>query len=83
MFRRNDFSSYDLEIWNDPRRLPRGISALAAGIASVALIVPSINQVWFVGPIGKVTGDIGFEVAFFVSGILYVPFRWIEGRLRK
>ena len=83
LFRRNDFTSYDLQTWNIPRRLPTGIAALTAGIASVGLIVPCMDQVWFVGPIAKTTGDIGFEVAFCTSGILYVPFRWIEIRLRK
>lgn len=83
LFHRGDFASYDLQIWNNPRHLPMGIAALGAGIGSVALIVPSINQVWFVGPIGKVTGDIGFEVAFFLSGVLYVPFRWIEIKLSQ
>lgn len=83
LFRQNNFTSYDLQIWNNSGRLPTGIAALGAGIASVTIIVPSIDQVWFVGPIAKVTGDIGFEVAFLVSGVLYVPFRWIESRLRK
>lgn len=83
LFRRNDFTSYDIQNWNDPGCLPTGIAALGAGIASIALIIPSIDQVWFVGPIAKMTGDIGFEVAFFLSGVLYVPFRWIENKFRK
>jgi purine-cytosine permease-like protein len=83
LFRKNDFTAYDLQNWNQPRKLSPGIAALAAGIASVGIIIPCIDQVWFVGPIAKTTGDIGFEVAFFMSGILYVPFRCLEIRLRK
>lgn len=73
---------YDLQHWNMPRNLPTGIAALTAGITSVGLIVPCMDQVWFVGPIAKSTGDIGFEVAFFTSGLLYVPFRWLEIKVR-
>lgn len=83
LFRRGDFTSYDIQDWNVPRHLPTGVAALGAGITSVGLIVPSMDQVWFVGPIAKTTGDIGFEVAFFLSGLLYIPFRWLEIRLRK
>ena len=83
LFRRADFTSYDLQNWNLPRKLPTGVAALAAGIASVSLVVLCMDQAWFVGPIAETTGDIGFEVAFCMSGILYVPFRWLEIRLRK
>jgi purine-cytosine permease-like protein len=83
LFRENDFKLYDLQSWNVPRRLPTGVAALAAAIVSVGLVVPGMDQAWFVGPIAKSTGDIGFEVAFGVSGILYIPFRWLEIRLRK
>ena len=38
-------------------------------------------QVWFVGPIAKTTGDIGFEVGFVVSMCSYVVVRGIEKRL--
>ncbi|KAG6849892.1 hypothetical protein H0H93_003906 [Arthromyces matolae] len=82
-FRKNDPSNYNVKEWNDPRRLPSGIAAVAAGVASVALIVPSMDQVWFVGPFAKTSGDIGFEVAFALSAILYIPFRALEIRLRK
>ena len=81
-FRRNDPSLYDLTAWNVPKRLPSGIAAVAAGVCSFAVVIPSMNQVWFTGPIGRSTGDIGFEVAFVVSGLLYFPFRWLEIRWR-
>ncbi|KAF8636998.1 hypothetical protein AX17_003111 [Amanita inopinata Kibby_2008] len=82
VFRRNDPRQYDVRIWDKTRRLPSGVAALAAGVASFGLIIPCMSQVWFTGPIAKTTGDIGFEVAFAVSAILYVPFRALEVRLR-
>ncbi|KAF9564518.1 NCS cytosine-purine permease [Agrocybe pediades] len=82
VFRKNDPSLYDVKAWNVPRRLPSGLAALAAGISCFGVVIPSMEQVWFTGPIAKSTGDIGFEVAFAVAGILYFPFRWLEIRWR-
>ena len=83
LFRKNDPDNYDIEMWNRKSELPMGIAALAAGIASFGLVIPSIDQPWFVGPIARSTGDIGFEVAFVVSAVLYIPFRWLEIRWRR
>ena len=83
VFRHNDPGQYDINVWNVPRKLPSGIAALGAMTASFALAVPCIRQVWFTGPIAKTTGDIGFEVAFGVSAMLYLPFRWLEIRIQK
>lgn len=83
LFRRNDPCAYDVQAWNVPHRLPSGIAAVGAGLFSFGLVVPCMNQVWFVGPIAKTTGDIGFEVAFVASAILYIPFRALEVRIRK
>ncbi|KAK0192388.1 permease for cytosine/purines, uracil, thiamine, allantoin-domain-containing protein [Armillaria mellea] len=47
------------------------------------LVVPCMEQIWFVGPIAKTTGDIGFEVAFAVTALLYLPLRAADIRLRK
>lgn len=58
----------------------QGIPALAAGLLSLALIVPSMEQVWFTGPIAKHTGDIGFEVAFAIAALLYWPLRKLDLR---
>ncbi|KAL4068556.1 permease for cytosine/purines, uracil, thiamine, allantoin-domain-containing protein [Scleroderma yunnanense] len=82
-FRNGDFSSYDRNAWNVPNRLPWGAAALGAGILSFGLIIPSMNQVWFQGPIGVKTGDIGFEVAFPLAAILYYPLRRLELHYQK
>lgn len=80
-FRKMDYSTYDHEVWNIGSKLPPGIAAISAGICSFALVVPSMAEVWYTGPIAKTTGDIGFEGAFVLSAILYVPFRSLEIKL--
>ncbi|KAI6150039.1 permease for cytosine/purines, uracil, thiamine, allantoin-domain-containing protein [Pisolithus thermaeus] len=82
-FRKGDFGSYDHSAWNDPKRLPWGAAAVAAGVLSFALVIPCMQQVWFVGPIGAKSGDIGFEVAFPLAGILYLPLRKLELKYQK
>ncbi|KAJ7596499.1 NCS cytosine-purine permease [Mycena floridula] len=82
VFRHNDPTAYDLTCWNDARRLPWGLGALAASLFSLAVIVPSMDQVWYVGPIAKSTGDIGFEVAFAATAVSYLPLRALEIKLR-
>jgi hypothetical protein len=49
---------------------------------SLALVIPSMNQVLYTGPIARKTGDIGFEVAMVVTALLYVPLRHLEKRWR-
>ena len=80
-FRRSDCTTYAHEIWDSPKSLPIGIAAVAAALCSVALIVPCMAQIWYTGPIAATTGDLGFEMAFVVTGLLYLPFRVIEKRL--
>ena len=79
-FRHGDFHLYDISVWKTPRALPPGIAALTASVLSFGLVIPCMDQVWFTGPIAKYTGDIGFEVAFVLTAILYVPFRILEKR---
>ncbi|KAG1831036.1 permease for cytosine/purines, uracil, thiamine, allantoin-domain-containing protein [Suillus variegatus] len=82
-FRKGDFSTYDHSIWNVPGRLPWGAAAITAVILSFALIIPSMNQLWYAGPIGMTSGDIGFEVAFPLAGLLYFPLRKLELRYQN
>lgn len=78
-FRKADSRSYDVAVWNSVSGLPTGIAGVAALVCSFALIIPCMYQVWFTGPIAKKgTGDIGFEVAFFFAGLLYLVFRTLE-----
>ncbi|VDC07411.1 unnamed protein product [Peniophora sp. CBMAI 1063] len=79
-FRRNDFSTYDVTAWDQPSRLPLGYAALASCALSFALVIPSMSQAWYIGPIGEKAGDLGFEFALAISAILYVPLRHIERR---
>lgn len=82
LFRRGRAENYDLSSWDVAGRLPSGIAALGASVLSFGLVVPGMDQLWFVGPIAETTGDIGFEVAFAVTALLYVPFRALEIKLQ-
>jgi purine-cytosine permease-like protein len=79
-FRKADFALYDLQSWNVPSRLPLGAAALTASALSFALIIPSMDQVWYMGPIARTTGDIGIEMALVITALLYVPLRYFEKR---
>lgn len=82
VFRRMDYSTFDHAIWNVGRKLPSGIAAMGASLVSLALVVPGMAAPWFTGPIARTTGDIGFETAFVVTALSYLPFRWLEIRWR-
>jgi purine-cytosine permease-like protein len=81
VFRRARFDRYDIAAWNTPGALPPGLAGLGAALLAVPLVVPSMAQAWYVGPIGARAGDIGFEVAFAVAGLAYVPLRALEKRV--
>ncbi|GAW16422.1 hypothetical protein ANO14919_058490 [Xylariales sp. No.14919] len=83
VFRRRRFDTYDHAAWNSASRLPWGAAALAASVLSFALVVPSVDQAWFTGPIAKISGDIGFELAFVTTMVLYLPFRALEKKICK
>ncbi|SPQ19937.1 a2d298bd-126c-408d-9260-45bf0d9d1fd3 [Thermothielavioides terrestris] len=82
-FRRMDYSTFDHAFWNVGRKLPPGIAAVAASLVSMALVVPGMAEPWYTGPIAAQTGDIGFEMAFAVTAISYLAFRWLEIRWRR
>jgi purine-cytosine permease-like protein len=82
VFRGLDYSSYDHAIWNVGRKLPPGLAAMGASLASLGLVIPGMAAPWYTGPIAKVTGDIGFEMAFVVTALVYFPLRSLETRWR-
>jgi purine-cytosine permease-like protein len=83
VFRRGSFIAYvkDDEAWDDTTKLPLGVAAIGAAIVCLGLLVPGMAQIWFTGPIGEKTGDIGFEVAFVLSALAYVPLRYLESKM--
>jgi purine-cytosine permease-like protein len=82
VFRRMDYATFEHGIWNVGRRLPTGLAAVGASLVSMALVVPGMAAPWYTGPIAEKTGDIGFEMAFVVTAISYLPLRWLEIRWR-
>ncbi|TBU31408.1 purine-cytosine permease [Dichomitus squalens] len=81
-FRHNDWEWYDLSQWNRPRELPLGLAAIFAFLCAAGIIVPCIDQAWYVGPIANTgTGDIGVIVGFALAVICYPVYRAIERAL--
>ncbi|KAL2848420.1 permease for cytosine/purines, uracil, thiamine, allantoin-domain-containing protein [Aspergillus pseudoustus] len=78
---RGDCSRYEAASWDRAKQLPSGIAAIGAMALSFGLVVPCMGQAWFTGPIAETTGDIGFQVALVLAGVLYVPLRWVERRV--
>lgn len=83
-FRKRDFGNYDLEGWNDPKRLPHGIAAAVAFTLGVVAWTLGMDETWFVGPVAKTIGtyggDVANEMAFVVTAVVYAPVRWWELR---
>jgi purine-cytosine permease-like protein len=77
-FRKRNAQTMDPEMWNKPKELPSGFAALGGLIIPFAFVIPSMDQVWYVGPIAKVTGDLGFEFAFITSIPIYILLRTVE-----
>lgn len=79
---RKGFSGYNLDDWNTFSRLPLGLAAIAALGAGVAGMVLGMSQTYWVGPIakkiGEYGGDVGFELSFAFSGIVYPIARTLE-----
>ncbi|KAH9831049.1 purine-cytosine permease [Teratosphaeria destructans] len=84
IFRRGKFYNYDLEGWNDPSKLPLGIAGFTAFALGVVVWCMGMVETWYVGPVGKMIGeyggDVANELAFVVSSVSYVPVRWWELR---
>ncbi|KAG8752369.1 hypothetical protein FRC12_012005 [Ceratobasidium sp. 428] len=81
VFKRCDFSRYDISIWNSPGQLPPGLAAISACVLGFGMIVVCMSQVWYTGPVAKLSGDIGLEIGFVLTALCYLPLRMLEQRL--
>lgn len=86
LFKRG-FSGYRPELYDKPDELPLGIAAGIAFGFGIAGMVTGLSQVWYVGPLAlhagepPYGGDIGFELAFAFSAVMYCVLRPIELRI--
>ncbi|KAI1305720.1 permease for cytosine/purines, uracil, thiamine, allantoin-domain-containing protein [Xylaria venustula] len=82
IFRKGRFENYDLDAWNDPTRLPVGLAALAAFLVGVAGWVLGMVETWYVGPVGRLIGrnggDVANELTFIATLLTYLPARYLE-----
>ncbi|ODV75015.1 purine-cytosine permease CYBJADRAFT_166778 [Cyberlindnera jadinii NRRL Y-1542] len=76
---RRGFKGYDVTIWNDKSQLPIGIAGTIGFCFGVFGAVMGMDQVWFLGPVGKLINeggpyggaDIGFELAAAFAFVAY------------
>ncbi|EIW55544.1 cytosine-purine permease [Trametes versicolor FP-101664 SS1] len=84
IFRKNDWERYDLSQYCHPKQLPLGIAATLAFLCACGIIIPSMSQAWYVGPIANAgTGDIGIIVGFVLACMVYPAFRVVELAVSK
>ncbi|KAF8906804.1 purine-cytosine permease [Gymnopilus junonius] len=79
---RKSFLNYNIANWDKASLLPPGIAAVLAFCGSFGIIVPSMKQTWYTGPIAEAgTGDIGVFTGGAVGVILYAGLRSVERRI--
>ncbi|KAI9659986.1 MAG: hypothetical protein M1821_001338 [Bathelium mastoideum] len=76
--------AFDWSAWEDPKRLPVGMAAMAAWLVGWAGAIIGMAQVWYTGPIalriGGTGGDIGAWLSIAFAGVVYPPLRYLEVR---
>jgi len=77
------FGGYHPEHYDQPKKLPPSLAALAAFCFGILGAVMGMAQVWFIGPIGRLIGtgyggDVGFELAFGFAATTYIVLRHFE-----
>lgn len=79
---RRAWSAYDVSRWDRAARLPPGLAAVFTFCAAFGMVVPSMSQTWYTGPIARAgTGDIGIITGVCVAVLVYVPLRALERRM--
>lgn len=56
-------SGYNWQAWNDPSKLPLGISAFIAFLIGWAGAILCMAQVWYIGPLARLVGEYGADVS--------------------
>ena len=80
---RKGFKGYNIEDWNRNDKLPIGIAGTTAFALSIIVVALGMSQTYWTGNIGRLIGtkgggDIGFELAFACSLLIYNLVRPLE-----
>jgi NCS1 nucleoside transporter family len=77
VFRRG---KYNVDDWNNRKRLPIGWAALVSMGFGLVGVVLGASQERFIGPLANVLGgaDVGFELGILLAGVAYLFLRRIE-----
>ncbi|KAL7003963.1 Purine-cytosine permease fcy21 [Cystobasidiomycetes sp. EMM_F5] len=81
VIRKGKWSNYELDEFQNWRRLPLGAAAFGAVCMGWVGATMGMSSSFFVGPIAKKiggSGDIGWEMAMLLGGLTYLPLRIIE-----
>lgn len=76
------FQGYDLKAWNNPSKLPFGWAGGFAFASGIAGCVVGMSETWYVGSLARLIGDdggdIGNELAFLFTLVVFLPARYFE-----
>ncbi|KAI0952236.1 hypothetical protein AcW1_004395 [Taiwanofungus camphoratus] len=84
IFRKGRWANYEPDEYNNWRKLPLGAASFIALGCGVAGAVLGMAQQWYVGQIARrigdpiYGGDIGFELSFAFTAVVFPPLRYIE-----
>ncbi|KAL1303047.1 hypothetical protein AAFC00_003357 [Neodothiora populina] len=79
---RPKIGGYDLDGWQDPKKLPLGFAGLGTLVVSFGCSFIGMNQTWYAGPcaklIGAYGGDVGDYFVLVITLVLYPVLRTLE-----
>jgi len=82
LFRRLRGIGFDWTAWQDKSRLPVGIAAFVSFLLGWMGAILGMYQIWYIGPIAKLVGDVGADVGLWVgcgfSLLAFPPLRVLE-----
>jgi purine-cytosine permease-like protein len=75
-------TGFEWDAWEDKSRLPIGIAALISFLIGWVGAIIGMDQVYFVGPVAKMTGEFGADMGIWLGMaftlLVFPPLRWAE-----
>lgn len=83
IFFRHGPTGYDLDAWNDPKKLPFGWAAIGSFLGGFVGAALGMKVAWYVGPVAGLVGsgaNLGHELTFGMCAVVFGGLRWLERR---